>query len=141
MRRFGLALAIAVLSAASVAPADEAPPLCKALRGLADEASRTHEPLRIAVAADAAQTCRATPDTAATRPFCDAASSATGLAWRLYDCVNTMAAGPQITTTGEYAEGRSRKKITHLAARLAHGVRLDVTALADRHDVVVWAPN
>jgi hypothetical protein len=141
MRRFGLAVAIAALSVAPAAQADEAPPLCKALRGLAEDAGRTHEPLRIAVAADTGQTCRATPDTAATRPFCDAATTATGLAWRLYDCVNTMAAGPQITTTGEYAEGRSRKKITHLAARLAHGVRLDLTTTTARYDVVVWAPK
>jgi len=127
--------------AAPSAYADETPPLCKALRGLADEAARTREPLRISIAADAAQTCRATPDDAATRPFCGAASAATGLAWRLYDCVNTLSAEPQITTTGEHAEGRSRKTITHLAARLAHGVRLDLTAAPDQSALVVWAPK
>jgi hypothetical protein len=146
MRPIGLTLAIAALSAASVAPvawADEAPPICKALHGLADQASRTHEPLRISIAADAAQACRATPDDAITRPFCDAASTATGLAWRLYDCVNTLAAEPQITTTGEHAEGHSRKVITHLAAKLARGVRLDLSVAPDtgHYDVVVWAPK
>jgi len=140
MRRFGLALAIAALSVAS-ARADETPALCKALHGLADEAARTHEPLRMAVAASGAQPCLATPDNATTRLFCDAASAATGLAWRLYDCVNTMAAEPQITTTDEHAERRSRKAITRLAARLAHGVRLDLTAAGDHYDVVAWAPK
>jgi len=142
MRPLALALAIAALSAALVAPAawaDDAPPLCKALRGLAEAARGADQPLRISL--DAAQACHATPDNDATRAFCAPASTATGLAWRLYDCVNTMAAEPQIATTSEYAEGHSRKKITHLAARLAHGVRLDLTAGADRNDVVVWTPK
>jgi hypothetical protein len=138
MRPIALALMIAALSAGP-AFADDAPPLCKALRGLAEAARGTGQPLRISL--DAAQACHATPENDATRAFCVPASTATGFSWRLYDCVNTMAAQPQVTTTGEHAEGRTRKKVTRLTAALAHGVRLDLTASADQHEIVVWAPK
>jgi hypothetical protein len=137
MRPIALALAISVLTI-SAARAEEIPPLCKALRGLGEAARRTGDPLRFSIDG---QACHATPDNAATRSFCGPASAANGLPWRLYDCVNTMAAQPQVATTAEHAEARTRKTITHLTAGLAHGVRLDLTAGADRYDVVVWAPK
>ena len=144
MRRIGLVLILAAVAASAVAPAAWAagtPALCKALRGLADEARSTREPLRFSVGADAAQACRPSPENAATRSFCASATTANGLAWRLYDCVNTLAADPQVVTTGEYAERRSRQKITRLTAALAHGVRLDLSLATDRYDVVVWSPK
>ncbi len=146
MRRLALALLTTTLCAAP-AHADQAPALCKALRGLAEEARRTGQPQRISagLGADPATTaaCRPVAENAATRSFCDAATAASGLAWRVYDCVNTIAAEPHVTTSDEHAERRSRNRITHLAAGLAHGARLDLSLAPSpaRYEVVVWAPK
>jgi hypothetical protein len=142
MRRLGYALVIAALFAAP-ARAAEAPTLCTALRGLADEARRRGEPQRISAGVDlaAAAPCRPVTDNAATRSFCGAAAQESGLAWRIYGCEDTMAADTQVTTRGEHAEGRGRKAITRLTAKLAHGVRLDLNEAAGRYDIVVWAPK
>jgi hypothetical protein len=142
MRRLGFALLIAALCAAP-ASAAEAPPLCKALRALGDEARRSGEPQRISAGVDfsAPADCRPVTDNAATRSFCGAASQEGGLAWRIHGCVDTMAAETQVTTRGEHAEGRTRKAIAHLTAGLAHGVRLDLEEAGGRYDIVVWSPK
>lgn len=142
MRRPALALLIATLFAAP-AFADETPPLCKALRGLGDEARMSGQPQRISadVALAAPSACRPVTDNAATRAFCDAAAGTAGLAWRIYDCENTLAAETLVTTGGEHAEGRSRKAITRLTAKLAHGARVELSEAGGRYDIVVWAPK
>jgi hypothetical protein len=142
MRSLAYALVMVALSAAG-ARADEAPALCKALRGLGDEARRSGQPQRFSadVALAAPAPCRPVTVNAAAQAFCDTAAQESGLAWRLYACVETMAAEPRVATRGEHAEGRSRNAITHLAARLAHGVRLDLSETTGRYDIVVWAPK
>ena len=52
-----------------------------------------------------------------------------------------LAAETQVTTGGEHAEGRGRKAITRLTAKLAHGVRVDLNEAGGRYDIVVWAPK
>jgi hypothetical protein len=142
MRRLIYALFVATLSAAP-AFADETPALCKALRGLDDEARRTGEPQRMWAGVDfaAPAPCRPVTDTAATRAFCDTAARESGLAYRLLACVANMADEPRVTTRNAHAEGRSRDAITHLAGRQAHGVRLDLTEAGDHYDIVVWSPK
>ena len=142
MRALVPALVIAVLAAAP-AWADETPALCKALHALGDEARSSGAPQRISadVALADAAACRPLTASAAARAFCDTAGREVGLAWRLQDCVETLAASPQITTRPEHAERRSRNAITHLAASLAHGVRLDLSETGGRYDIVVWAPK
>lgn len=142
MRRFGYALLISALCAAPACAAD-APRLCGALHALGDEARRSGEPQRISAEVDlgAAAACHPVTENAATRSFCDAAAQEIGLAWRVYGCVETMAAEPQVTTRAEHAEGRGRKAITHLAARLAHGVRLDLNETGGRYAIIVWSPK
>jgi hypothetical protein len=143
MRAPSLALMIAVLSAAAPARALDLPPLCKALHELGDQARSSGAAQRISadVALADAAACRPVTANAATAAFCDTASREAGLAWRLQDCVETLAASPQITTRPQHAERRSRNAITHLAAGLAHGARLDLTETGGRYDIVVWAPK
>ncbi|HEY0438409.1 MAG TPA: hypothetical protein VGC92_17340 [Phenylobacterium sp.] len=142
MRRTVIAVVIATL-AAGPAAALEAPPLCKALHGLGEEARTSGAAQRISADVDTAApaACRPVTDNPAARAFCDAAAHEAGLAWRLYDCENSMAADPQVTTRAEHAEHRTRKAITHLAAKLAHGVRVDLSETGGRYDIVVWAPK
>jgi hypothetical protein len=141
MHRLGYALLIAAIAAVP-AWADEAPPLCKALRGLSDETKLTGEPQRISAGVDFAgpAPCHAVTDTAAARAFCDAAAQESGLAYRVLNCVANMAAEPQVATRPEHAERRSRDAITHLTARL-HGARLDLNEASGHYDIVVWAPK
>jgi hypothetical protein len=142
MRQFIYALAIAIVSA-TPAFAEETPALCKALHGLDDETRRTGEPQRMWAGVDfaAPAPCRAVTDNAATRAFCDAAARESGLAYRVLACVANMADEPRVTTRSAHAEGRSRDAITHLTARQAHGVRLDLTEAGDHYDIVVWSPK
>jgi hypothetical protein len=141
MHRLGYILLIATLCAAP-ARADELPALCKALHGLSDEARRSGQPQRISadVAFAAPAACRPVTDGAATRAFCDTAAQESGLAYRVLSCVANMAAGPQVTTRNEHAEGRGRDAITHLMAKVG-GARLDLSETAGRYDIVVWAPK
>ena len=143
MRRLALALLLAALLPPLAAAADETPPLCKALRGLGEAARMSGQPQRISadVALAAPAGCRPVTDSPATRAFCDEAARAAGLAWRIYDCENTLAADTQVTAGGEHAEGRSRKAITRLTAKLAHGARVDLSQAGGRYDIVVWAPK
>lgn len=142
MRRLGLAL---LLTTAIAAPAHalDMPPLCQALHGLADEARSGGQPIRISAGVDlgAASDCRPAGASAAAKAFCDAASSADGLAWRIYDCENTMASGAQVFTRAEHAEHRFRKAITRLTFSLGRGVRFDLNEAAGRYDIVVWSPK
>lgn len=142
-----LALMIAV--SASAVEAAEPPALCKALHGLADEARRTGEPQRISIIrGDRALECRRATPGAATAAFCSAAFAAEPAvaAWMAAECVQTLAADPQITTGPEASGYKTRKAITHLAAKLGGGVRLDVAHAAPssgytptvRYDIVVW---
>jgi hypothetical protein len=142
MRRLIYALFVATLSA-TPAFADETPAICKAIHGLDDEARRTGEPQRLWAGVDfaAPAPCRAVTDNAATRAFCEAAGRESGLAYRLLACVANMADEPGVTTRSAHAEGRSRDAITHLTARQAHGVRLDLTEAGDHYDIVVWLPK
>jgi len=142
MRRLALVLLITA-GFAGPAAALEVPPLCTALHGLGNEARTSGQPQRISAGVNLTgpADCRALTDTPATRAFCDAAAHESGLAWRVQDCVETLAAEPQITTRAEHAERRSRNAITHLAAKLGHGVRLDLSEAAGRYDLVVWLPK
>src|SRR5438270_8446606 len=128
MRRLTFALFAVALSAAP-AFADQTPALCKALHVLDDEARRTGEPQRIWAGVDFAgpAPCRPVTDNAATRAFCDTAGQESGLAYRMLACVANMADEPKVATRNQHAEGRSRDAITHLTARLVHGVRLDLS--------------
>lgn len=126
----------AVLSSlgASAAHALDMPPLCKALHSLADDARQSGLPQRISVAG----ACRA--ESPASRAFCDAAGGGDpdALPWQIRGCVETMAADPQISFGGPHPGIPHDKRITHLAAKLGHGLRLDVSARAGGYDVVVW---
>ncbi|HEV7383326.1 MAG TPA: hypothetical protein VGN89_00495, partial [Phenylobacterium sp.] len=141
MRRLIYALIIATLCAAP-ARAQPMPALCKALHGLSDETRRSGEPQRISadVAFAAPAACRPVTGGAAARAFCDAAAQESGLAYRVLSCVANMAAGPQVTTRNEHAEGRGRDAITHLTGKVG-GARLDLSETAGRYDIVVWAPK
>jgi len=142
MRRLGPALLLAALSAAP-ARALDLPPLCKALRGLGEEARSSGQPIRISAAVDlgAPGDCRPAADSAAARAFCAAAAQAEGLAWRIYDCENTLSSDAQVTTRAEHAEHRFRKAITRLTFNVGHGARFDLTEASGRYDIVVWAPK
>jgi hypothetical protein len=157
MRRLPLALLIATL-AGPTTQAAEIPAVCKALRALGEEARTANAVVRIAAVsgADGALTCPANAASPATGAFCEAAAAASGagpagrLPWLLYDCVDTMAAAPQVITADGRAGRRPTMKVTRLAARLAHGVRVDMSfapatapgwSEAGRYDVVVWAPK
>jgi hypothetical protein len=142
MRPLIYALFIATLST-TPAFADQMPALCKALHGLNDETRRTGEPQRMWAGVDfaAPAPCRAVTDNASTHAFCDAVAHESGLAYRVLACVANMADEPGVSTRNAHAEGRSRDAITHLTARLAHGVRLDLTEAGDHYDIVVWSPK
>src|SRR6059058_207113 len=105
MRFLPLALLVAAL-APPVAQATEVPAVCKALRALGEEARAANSVVRIAAVsgADGALTCPASAASPAIGAFCEAAAAASGggpagrLPWLLYDCVDTMAAAPQVIT-------------------------------------------
>jgi hypothetical protein len=145
MRRTAVALTIALC--APPAQAAEAPALCKALQGLAEAARRTGEPQRISVylGPDRMLRCRMEAPSGPAPTFCDAAvaegeAEAYAFPWRLNECVQTVAADPQVTTGDEASGFRGRKRLTRLAAKLGGGVRLDLSyAPGDRYDVVVWS--
>ena len=142
MRRFAFTLIAAALAAFPAGAADS-PEICKVLRGLGDEARRTGEPQRISadIGLTTPAACRPETGGAAGLSFCEVAARESGLAWRLYDCVETIVAGPQVATRGEHAEGRNRNAITHLTAALSHGARLDLSESGGRYAIVVWAPK
>jgi hypothetical protein len=140
-------LLIAVVLSAVAAPAAalDLPPLCQAMHGLADAARNGGQPQRLAIRPDG---CAADGDSAAGRAFCAAsgagqADAADAMPWELLrTCLNSLAAEPQVTTAGEGDIGpRHRKRVSHIAAKLGHGVRLDLAYSAGRYDLVVWAPK
>jgi len=141
MRPFLIALVFA--AAATPAAALDLPPLCQSLHGLGD-ASRAGggQPMRIAVSSSG---CAPAAPGPAGQAFCAAAGGdADAVPWELLrTCLNTLSAEPQVTTSADVVEvgPRQRKRITHLAAKLGHGVWLDVAYAAGRYDVVVWAPH
>src|SRR5438045_2920433 len=124
MRPLSLALAALALSAPA-AVAAEPPALCKALHALAGEARRSGEPQRIslAVGADRGSACRPASTGAAVAAFCAAAEGAEPhvTPWLVSECVQTLAADPQITTGAEPSGYRGRKMLTRLAAKLGGG--------------------
>ena len=139
MRPIGLAL-LALALAAPAAGAAEPPPLCKALHGLADEARRTGQPQRISLVVGADRRAACEPGSAGAA-LCAALDGAEPhvAPWLISDCLQTMAADPQITTGAEPSGYRNRRILTHLAAKLGGGVRLDVSyAPAGRYQLVVW---
>jgi hypothetical protein len=148
MRSFRLAPVALVFLAAAATPAValDLPPLCQAMHGLGDAARATGQPQRLAVTPAG---CSSMGDTPAGRTFCAAAArggaeAADAFAWDLLrTCLNSMAAEPQVTTGAEVVEvgSRQRKRITHLAAKLGHGVWLDLTYAAARYDLVVYAAH
>lgn len=140
MLRTGLALTALALS---VAAAAEPAPVCKALHGLADAARSTGEVQRISliVTADDKASCQASGAGAA---FCAAIDGASAhvAPWLVSECVQTLAADPQITTGPEPSGYHGRKRLTQLAAKLGGGVRLDVSYVpAGRYELVVWRPR
>lgn len=145
MRR--TAVALAIVFSVSAAHAAEPPALCHALHALADEARRTGAPQRISVflGPDRMLRCRVETPSGPAPAFCDAAgeageAEAYAFPWRLNECVQTVAADPQVTTGDEAGGYRGRKRLTRLAAKLGGGVRLDLSyAPGDRYDVVVWS--
>jgi hypothetical protein len=148
MLRSALALMTVVVSA-SAAEAAEPPALCKALHDLADQARQTGQPQRVSIIrGDRALECRRQTPGAATAAFCSAAFAAepAAAAWMAAECVQTLAADPQITTRPEASGYKTRKAITHLTAKLGGGVRLDMAYAASSsayaptvgYDIVVW---
>jgi hypothetical protein len=156
MLRLAPALMIAAVSA-SAAEAAEPPALCQALHRLADEARRTGEPQRFSVQTGdrAPFFCGPVTPGPATEAACGALSNEppSVAAWMIAECVQTVAADPQITTGLEASGYKTRKTIAHLTAKLGGGARLDVAEAppgADpppfgfihrRVDVVVWRPK
>lgn len=138
MRRIALALLVAT-TAAPAAHALDRPPLCRALTGMAQEARRSGQPLRIWLG----ETCRPGQPGQASAAFCEAAVGYPGhaLPWALHDCVNTMAGDPQVTTGAADPALPKGHRLTHLAAKLGGGVRLDAAASGAGYDVVVWRPR
>jgi hypothetical protein len=135
--------ALALAAASTPAAALDLPPLCQSLHGLADAArANGGQPLRIAISS---RDCAPAQPADAAKAFCGAAGSdADAMAWDLLrTCLNSLAAEPQVTTSPELVEagGRERKRITHMAAKLGHGVWLDLGYVAGRYDLVVWAPR
>jgi hypothetical protein len=135
-------IALFLAAAATPAAALDLPPLCQALHGLGDAARETGQPQRLAVTPGG---CSAMGDSPTGRAFCAASKSddLDALPWDLLrTCLNSMGAEPQVTTSNDAVEvgPRQRKRITHMAAKLAHGARLDLTYAAGRYDLVVWAP-
>ena len=156
MRSLRLGLLFAALSAC-VAHGAEVPAVCKALRALGEDARASGAPLRMSAvaAADGAVSCPSGGAGPAVRSFCDAIAGASGseaarrFPWLLYDCVDTLAAAPQVITADGREGPRARMKVTRLAAKLARGVRMDMSfapataaawSEAGRYEVVVWAP-
>ncbi len=141
MRRLGTALLLLATLSAAPARALDLPPLCKALNGMGEETRGSGQPIRISAGADlgAPGDCRPAGPSAAARAFCDAAASADGLAWRIYDCENNMSSDAKISTRAEHAERRFRKAITHMTFNLGHGAHFDLTEASGRYDIVVWA--
>lgn len=135
-----LLCAAAAATLATAARAAEPPPLCAALHGLADAALQSGQPQRISVGAGPLN-CRA--GSAAGQAFCGAAAGgdADAFPWQVRACVETMSADPQITFGGAKAGLPHDKLITHLAAKLGHGVRMDLTTAAGGYDLVVWRPR
>jgi hypothetical protein len=143
MRRTLFALTGFVLTALSapLAAAAEPSPVCQALHGLADQARRSREPQRIAILrGDRALDCQAGTPGAATAAFCAAVFNVEPAVatWLVGECVQTVAADPQVTTGAEPSGYKTRRMITRLAAKLGGGVRLDIAATARRDDLVVW---
>jgi hypothetical protein len=141
-----LALPLTLIALASPAAALESPPVCKALRGLADAARATHEPQRLALGGPAgALTCRPMGETPAGRAFCEAALAATAgdsadmFPWRVHECVDYLGAGTQKAFAPGDVGARHRKRLTRLTASLGGGARLDLQSAADRYDLVVWS--
>jgi hypothetical protein len=139
--KFALALALVLAAATTPAAALDLPPLCQALHALGDAARASGQPQRIAASPGGCAPAAPGPGQA----FCAAAGGdADALAWDLLrTCLNTLAAEPQVTTAADLVEvgPRQRKRITHLAAKLGHGERLDIAYSAGRYDVVVWAAH
>jgi hypothetical protein len=116
------------------------------MHSLADAARTTGQPQRLAVTPAG---CTAMGETPAGRSFCAASGAGGGaeaddaFAWDLLrTCLNSLGAEPQVTTGAEGDIGpRHRKRITHMAAKLGHGARLDLTYASGRYDLVVWAPR
>jgi hypothetical protein len=139
-------LALLALAAATPAVALDLPPLCRAMHGLADAARQTHEAQRLAIAdggSAGAVSCQgASP---AAKAFCDAAGAAVGsdgadmVPWRLFECVDNLGAEPQRTFVPGDVGPNHRQRMTHLAAGLGHGVRLDISRGQERYDLVVWS--
>ncbi|MDB5442508.1 MAG: hypothetical protein JWP86_1740 [Phenylobacterium sp.] len=156
MLRPALALMIATVSASAVEAA-EPPALCKALHGLADTARQAGEPQRISIIRGdrAPFICRAATPGAAGDAVCHALSNTDPAvaAWMIAECVQTVAADPQITTASQPSGYKTRKRLTHLAAKLGDGVRLDLADVPPpagvqplgwsygRVDAVVWRPK
>ena len=148
----GLLAAGAVLSASAAQAEDLV--FCHALRAVREEAKGAHEPFRItaevAPGPGGALTCRPALDAPALRSFCDAAVASVGaegghmLAWRVFQCVDTVISGSTLTTTDEVIGPRNRRKISHVAADMGGGVRLDLSqpaASPGRYDLVIWRPR
>jgi len=133
-------IAVVLAAAATPAAALDLPPLCQAMHGLADAARESAKPQRIAIGPGGC-----VGEAPAAKAFCGAAGGdGDVLAWDiLRTCLNSLGAEPQVTTGAEAvtAVGRERKRITHMAAKLGRGVRLDLTYAAGRYDMVVWRPN
>jgi hypothetical protein len=138
------ALVLLFVAATTPAAAFELPPLCQALHGMGDAARAAGGAQRVTVAASG---CQPVGDAAAGRAFCAAAAAVIGadglhmLPWSAEKCVDNLLAEPQLTTAAGDVGPKHRKQLTHLAAGLGHGVRLDVSLAGDRYDVVVWAPK
>jgi hypothetical protein len=137
-----LLIALFLAAAATPAAALDLPPLCQAMHGVADAARETGQPQRLAVTTGG---CTSMGDTPAGRALCAASrgDDPDAFAWDLLrTCLNSLGAEPQVTTSADFVEvgARQRKRITHMSARMAHGVRLDLTYGTGRYDLVVWAP-
>ena len=132
-------LALALALPASAAGAAQATGLCTALKGLAEAARRSGEPLRLSLTVSGdAVSCGAGATSPPARAFCEAAKASLGkrpFPWPLRSCVDSMAADPRLYAGPGDAFRR-------LGARLGGGVRLDVSAApggaTGRYDLVVW---
>lgn len=137
-----LTLALVLAAAAGPAAALDLPPLCQALHGLADAARETGQPQRLSVSANG---CAPGAESGAARAFCAAsgAGDPDAFAWDLMrSCLNSLGTETQVTTGAEGDVGpRHRKRISHMTARLGHGVRLDLAYGAGRYDLILWSPR
>ena len=140
MRSTPTMLCALLAAGVSAAQAAETPAICIALHAVADAARQSGQPQRVYVGAGR-PVCRA-EDTVG-QAFCETAAGADldGFPWRLRACVDTVAADPQISFGGPHSGISHDKLITHLAAKLGHGVRMDLSGAAGGYDLVVWAPK